>query len=67
MDELVGAKPEDAVELGVLANPGENVGCDFGDLDGLREAKRAEFVKDRGGGEVSEVAVKYYARVLKVE
>lgn len=41
--------------------------CDFGDLDRLRKTEGAKFVKDRGGGEISEVTVKNYAGVLKVE
>lgn len=41
--------------------------CDFGYLDGLREAERAKFVEDRRGSEVSEVTVKDYAGVLKME
>lgn len=43
------------------------MGCDLGDLDRLRKTECAKLVEDRGGREISEVAVKDYAGVLKVE
>lgn len=67
VDELISAETEYMVELGILANAGENVGCNFGDLDRLRKAKCAKFGEDTRRGEIGEVAVKDYTGVLKVE